>query len=472
MTVDKIDVSAAIENAKELLVKNKDLDPTIKTCMQLMITIILLLVNKLGLNSQNSSIPPSKDPLNKKKRKPRKVKGQKRKPGGQLGRNGSTLEKVDDPDEIESIDIDLRTIPKGDYKEIGFESRQVFNVEISMNVTEYRAQILEDENGNQYVADFPEGVNKAAQYGSGVKAHSTYMTVGQLIPLERARLYFNDQIGLPVSKGSIYNFNLEAFERLTDFEVWAIKQLIKSKLVHADETGINLNGKNIWLHCLSSESVTLFHADEKRGKEAMDRMGVLPNFTGFLVHDHWKPYYNFKCDHCLCNAHHLRELERAWEQDGQKWAKLLKKLLEEINEAVKNAGGVLAKEAIERYKKRFRSILKRGESECPLVEKKNGKRGRQAQSKSRNLLKRLCEYEGDVLRFMEIEIVPFTNNQGENDIRMTKVQQKISGCFRSKKGADIFCRIRSFLLTCQKNGVCQTDALQDLYDGKLPDFMK
>jgi len=316
-------------------------------------------------------------------------------------------------------------------------------------------------------------VKKAAQYGNGVKAHSTYMSQSQLIPLGRVKEYFNNQMGLPLSKGSISNFNKEAYNLLEKFENWAKNQLIHSELNHVDETGINLNGKGIWLHCVSNDTVALYHADKKRGKEAMDRMGILPRFKGYLVHDHWKPYYSYDCCiHCLCNAHHLRELERAWEQDGQQWAKALQALLVEINEAVKKANGLPSKEEIAKYQKRFCTILTKGEKECPLIPKEQGKKGRQKQSKSRNLLDRLRKFEADVLRFMKVKVVPFTNNQGENDIRMTKVQQKISGCFRSMDGAKIFCRIRSFLLTCKKNDVCQTDALEDLFSGKLPNFIE
>ena len=206
----------------------------------------------------------------------------------------------------------------------------------------------------------------------------------------------------------------------------------------------------------------------------MKAMGILENFKGISCHDHWKPYFRFSCDHALCNAHHLRELQRAWEQDGQKWAKKMKGLLEEINEAVKKAGGSLSKKAAKKFTKRYRTILTRGSRECPLTKGLGAKpkRGRRKKSKSRNLLDRLREYEMEVLRFMSDKRVPFTNNQGENDIRMTKVQQKISGCFRSIEGAKIFCRIRGYLSTCRKHSVEPTEALHLLFQGKLPRFVR
>ena len=206
----------------------------------------------------------------------------------------------------------------------------------------------------------------------------------------------------------------------------------------------------------------------------MNEKNVLPRFKGVLCHDHWKPYYQYtNCEHALCNAHHLRELERAHEQDNQQWAKHMQELLNTILNDVKQQGGSLPAEQVKHYTERYRNLLRQAEIECPPPdEKKNPKqRGRTKRSKARNLLERLQLYEQDVLRFMSDPIVPFTNNQGENDLRMTKVHQKISGCFRSKDGADIFCRVRSFLSTCRKNRLSASGALTLLFAGKLPDFL-
>ena len=193
-----------------------------------------------------------------------------------------------------------------------------------------------------------------------------------------------------------------------------------------------------------------------------------------LCHDHWKPYYHYACTHALCNAHHLRELEGAWEQDHQQWAKKMQVLLTELSKAVEDAGGCLPPDEAKRWRLRYRRLLKKAEIECPPPDEsqRKGKRGRLKRSKARNLLERLRDFEQDVLRFMEVESVPFTNNQGENDLRMTKVQQKISGCFRSMDGAKIFCRVRSYLSTCRKQGMTATQALTLLFQGKHPSFMK
>ena len=277
-----------------------------------------------------------------------------------------------------------------------------------------------------------------------------------------------------MSAGSVFNFNKEAYERLAPFEQWAKTELAKSMLMHADETGINIGGKRHWLHCASNASLTWFQPHEKRGTVAMDEMGILPFFKGTLCHDHWKPYYHYDCTHALCNAHHLRELERAWEQDQQQWARKMQVLLIDIRTAVGDAGGCLPPDEAKRWRQRYRRLLKKAETECPPPDEsqRKGKRGRLKRSKARNLLERLRDFEHDVLRFMEVESVPFTNNQGENDLRMTKVQQKISGCFRSMDGAKIFCRVRSYLSTCRKQGMTATQALTLLFQGKNPDFMK
>jgi transposase len=472
LKIDSIDVDSAINSVKELLKKESDLSPALRSALEVLLILVTLLLNRITLNSKNSSKPPSTDPNRKKSGK--QGKGD-RKPGGQKGRNGTTLEQVDDPDEVTELKVDRRTLPKGpQYQEVGHEIRQVIDIDISRFVTEYRAQILEDNQGNRFVACFPEGVNRAVQYGVNLKANAVYMSQYQLIPYDRIRDHFQDQMHIPVSAGSVFNFNKDAYDRLESFGQWAKTQLAHSDLMHADETGINIGGKRHWLHCASNASLTWFYPHAKRGTEAMDEMGILPFFNGVLCHDHWKPYYHYECIHALCNAHHLRELERAWEQDHQQWAKQMQALLIDIAKAVEDAGGRLPPDETERWRQAYRKLLEKAQTECPAPDEsqRKGKRGRLKRSKARNLLERLRDFEQDVLRFVDLESVPFTNNQGENDLRMTKVQQKISGCFRSMEGARIFCRVRSYLSTCRKQGMTATHALTLLFQGKNPDFME
>lgn len=341
-------------------------------------------------------------------------------------------------------------------------------------VTEYQAQVLEDENGTCFVAAFPAGVTKAVQYGNTVKAHAVYMSQYQLLPYKRIEEYFTEQLAIPISQGSIFNFNKEAYNKLAVFDERVKNKLSASQRLHVDETGINIIGERHWLHCASNDLWTYYYPHEKRGCEAMDAINILPRFTCVLCHDHWKPYYRYdRCLHSLCNAHHLRELTRAHEQDGYAWAGKMKTLLEELNQQVVQAGGRLDTSTTEAARKRYRKCLKQAEIHClpPDGNQRHGKRGRLKRSKARNLLERLTIYENDVLRFMENSDVPFTNNLGERDIRMTKVQQKISGCFRSRDGNEIFCRVRGYLSSCRKHGLSSSQAMTILFDGKLPDFV-
>lgn len=469
MTVANIDIDATIKKVEALIADDKKLSSGTKSLLEVLVLIITLLANRLNLNSKNSSKPPSSDPNRKKNN--RKKNGKKA--GGQKGHVGKTLQKVENPDKIKVIDVDRSKLPTGDYKEVGHEVRQVFDIDISRVVTEYQAQILENKNGRRFTAAFPEGVTKAVQYGASIKTHSVYMSQFQLIPYDRIKDYFADQLEIPISVGSIFNFNKEAFGLLEGFDNMVRGKLNGSALVHADETGINVNGGKYWLHSASNHLWTYFSPHKKRGTEAMDAIGILPTFKGILCHDHWKPYFKYDCTHSLCNAHHIRELTRAWEQDSQYWAKRLREMLEKINRAVNDAGGNLSASDSEKYRQEYRVILKEAEKESPPPDetKREGKRGRLKRTKSRNLLERLQNFEEDVLRFMDNKIVPFTNNLGENDIRMTKVQQKISGCFRSEDGAKFFCRIRSYISSCRKQDISSTSALGLLFKGELPCFV-
>lgn len=470
MTINNIKVEEVVEQVKSQIAGEKGLSPALKASLELLLLLVTLLLNRLGINSSNSSKPPSADP--NRKRKPKRQSD--RKPGGQQGRQGTTLQPVVDPDEIKILQIDKKSLPDGQYREAGYESRQVIDLEITRVVTEWRAQILEDSQGKRYVAPFPEGVTRPVQYGIGVKVNSVYMSQYQLIPYNRIEDHFLDQMQIPVSNGTIYNFNQEAYERLDYFDQWVRRQLAASPLLHVDETGINIGGKGNWLHNTSNAEYSFFYPHVQRGCEALDEIGILSGFQGILCHDHWKSYYQYGALHSLCNAHHLRELERAWEQDKQQWAEKMIILLKEINKATHEAGGRLDIMASEHYRKRYRKLLQEAEKECPAPDetKRKGRRGRVPRSKARNLLERLRDFEDDVLRFMDEKDVPFSNNQAENDLRMTKVQQKISGCFRSFDGAKIFCRVRSYLSTCRKQGLTPSESLRLLFEGKWPPFME
>lgn len=181
MKIETINVEETIENTRRLLAEDPSISPALKSSIELLLLLVTLLLNRLGINSTNSSKPPSADPNRKKKKKAPSEK----KPGGQNGHNGTTLQKFTDPDVIEKIPVDKTTLPEGAYKDVGYESRQIVDIDISRIVTEYRAQILEDANGKKYTAPFPEGVCRPVQYGLNVKVHSVYMSQYQLVPYKR-----------------------------------------------------------------------------------------------------------------------------------------------------------------------------------------------------------------------------------------------------------------------------------------------
>lgn len=472
MTLKGIQINESVSNAKRALDSDQSVSPSLRAIVEILITIIGLLLERTGsATSRTGHVPPSQDP-----RRPRGKErhSRKRKPGGQRGHAGSTIERVANPDKVENLTIDRRTLPKGrKYKRVEDEVRQVVEITISREVIEYRAEVLEDESGTQYVAEFPEGVTRPVQYGPELKSQAVYFDSYQLLPIARIQDYFRDQVGIGISQGTIWNAVVQGYELLEPFERVAKQHLQTATAGHFDETGINIGGKLYWLHSASNDRWTLSAPHQKRGKEAMDAIGILPEFQGIACHDHWKAYFQYKqCTHVLCNAHHLRELEWIAEHEGKSWAHRMQKFLLETDEMVTKAGGALSKKAYEKRRRLYRSILRQADKGCPFEEKRSKSRGRQKQSKERNLIERLTEFEDETLRFISNPLAPFTNNQGERDIRMSKVQQKISGCFRSFQGAQVFCRIRSYLSTCQKNQIAPTEALSMLFHGKLHNVLK
>ena len=468
MTFSNINVEDVLSQASSVLKKSKNLNPEVRIVLQLMMSLIQILIQRVQLNSTNSSLPPSTDKTPRRSRQTSPAKKKKKSdksPGGQEGHEGTTLEKVENPDEIIELTIDRRTLPKrDDFKVDGFESRQVVDVVLQCIVREYRAEVLVDGAGNRYVATFPAEVSKAAQYGSSVKALAVYLSQYQLIPYNRVQEMFENHFGISISQGSLHNFNKEAFDKLEFFEAEAMETLKKASVLNADETGIQIGDKNHWLHVLCTSKTTFFFAHERRGSEAIDEMGVLKSFNGVLVHDHWKPYFGYTEKHALCNAHHLRELQWVVDFKDQKWAASMKRFLTDTNKMVIAAGGALSEEAQVERQKRYRQIIRDGRYECPIMmpTKRSGRK-KVAQTKERNLLDRLDKFEDAVLRFMKETNVPFTNNQAEQDIRMVKVQQKVSGCFRSMNGARYFCRIRGYLLTNNKRGNSPYHVLNQLF---------
>ena len=228
MAKDSIDITKTIQEVERLLAKSDDLPPALEAAINMLLIAVKLLADRLNLTSRNSSKPPSSDPNREKKKRTKSNKP----PGGQPGHPGCTLQPVDDPDDITHINIDRRTLPLGHYVEWGYQSRQLFDIRISRHVTEYRAQILQDAHGKQFVADFPAALTRATQYGASIKANAVYLSMFQLIPYERIQTHFADVFGIPISVGSVYNFNVDAYQRLALFEALAKEQLRRASTLH------------------------------------------------------------------------------------------------------------------------------------------------------------------------------------------------------------------------------------------------
>jgi transposase len=439
--------------------------------------LIQQLRDQLQKNSRNSSQPPSSDGLKKPRASSLRKPGQ-RPNGGQPGHPGQSLQQVEHPDRVKVHEVDVCKKCQSSLDEVEEErreKRQVFDIPaLHIEVTEHQSVVKVCPHcGTVNMAEFPSDVSQPAQYGLKVKAHSAYLTNYHYLPLERTAQFFEDVFGHRVSEGVIVNANVEGAVKVMPANEAVKQHLIESAVVDFDESGLRVEGKGQWLHVASTPELTYYGVHEKRGQAAMDALGILPEFHGTAVHDHWKPYFTYtECDHSLCNAHHLRELKFVAEQYEQPWAEEMGELLRDIQKEVKHTRlssdrDHLDAEKLRRYEERYDEILEGGfRANPPPVEDKqqSKKRGKRKQSPPKNLLDRLQQYKNEVLRFMYDFRVPFDNNQGERDIRMVKVKQKVSGTFRTKAGAEQFCRIRGYISTVRKHGVNVLDALKRAFE--------
>jgi transposase len=407
---------------------------------------------------------PSNGAFSKKKLKIEiSQKGSIKRPGGQKGHPGSTLNKVEDPDEI--IFHRLHECKYCGHKLeeseiIGYKTRQEFNIVVKRKVTEHRAEIKKCPYCKcKNEADFPKSITKPVQYGVTVLSTAIYLRNYQLIPYNRIKNFFGDVFGLKISSGTIIKAEKKLYHRLKGVTNHIKKKLIKEYVIHGDETGINVNGRNEQCHLISTKKYTYYFHHKSRGFKAMNKMGVLPKYRGIVVHDFWKSYFKYKCEHALCNVHIQRELDNIYKKYNQKWAKEMSDLLYEIKEQADCARKLRTKideDTIKTFVEKYHSILMKGFEDNPPPEIPKDdvvKRGIKAQSKPKNLLDRLAKHEKEILRFAMDLRVPFSNNQAERDLRMITVQQKISGNFRKPRRADVFCRIRGYISTLIKNNM-------------------
>lgn len=435
------------------------------------------LEEKLNKNSLNSSKPPStdNDAIKKLRTKSSRIKSGK-KLGGQKGHTGATLTMVENPDFTEIHKVDKCTNCNKnleDEEADSYEIRQVFDIPpVKITVTEHRAEIKICSCGCTNKGKFPEDAPNPVQYGNRVTGLAIYLHDYQLIPYGRSCEFLSDICGCEISPATLIKAENICFEKLEGFETEIKNLLYESPVVHFDETGCRINGLRYWLHVACTEKMTYYLPHPKRGSEAMDDMGILPGFKGTAVHDFWKSYFKYDCKHSLCNVHTTRELTGILENYDQQWTNEMKALMFEIKDQVdetRKTSDKLESDIISDFEERYDEITKIGLKENPLPlipQDQPKKRGRKKQSNAKNLLDRFINFKGDILRFMYDFNVPFDNNQAERDVRMMKVQQKISGTFRSAHGADVFSRIRGFISTVKKNKISVIDAIQDALSGK------
>jgi transposase len=422
----------------------------------------------LNKNSQNSHKPPSSDGYRRNIQSSAR-NNKKRPTGGQSGHTGTTLRKSANIDHVMIHPVDtclgcgssLEHVPVQDVR-----TRQVFDLPMmKMEVTEHRSEVKQCPCCHKQTAGtFPVGVTKATQYGSTIKSIVVYMMQHQIVPFERTTEFLQDVFGCALSEGTLKNWNAEAYSRLTQAEEQIKEQLKHATNLHVDETGIFCENRLHWIHSASTDIYTHYGIHQKRGKEAMDDIGILPDATGRIIHDFWESYTHYdNVTHAYCNAHIVRELRSIHQDYHQAWAQKLIDLLFHIKEKIETTP--ISKNFVTRSIHRYDALLQSG---FRLHRRNRGSphvRGRVKQSKPRNLLERLRDHRDEVLAFLFDPKVPFTNNLAERDLRMVKVKQKISGTFRSHLGAFYYCRIRGYISTMKKQNVNILSALSSVFVG-------
>lgn len=450
------------------------LDALIQT-VQTMQQRIDTLEGQLRKDSHNSHKPPSSDGFGKKgSRSLRKSSG--RKPGGQTGHGGSTLKFARQPDVVVIHPLASRCEHCGERLQTqGLTPirRQVFDlVKPVMQVTEHQGFETHCTCGQYHRSAFPAEAAAPVQYGPLIKGTLVYLTQQQLLPMARTAQLVEDLYGVALSTGTVQTCIKQAAGQLSASYEKIAQAIRQQPVVHFDETGQRAQARLRWLHVAGTAQLTWYFTHDKRGQLAMDDAKILPGFKGVAVHDGWASYRDYDCAHALCNAHHLRELIYLEETTQQPWTRTMIDFLcaakQEADEA-KSEELPIGRKRLVHLRQAYESILHEGEKANPPSSIRKGARGRVKQTPAVNLLKRLRQHGEDVLRFLEDLAVPFDNNQAERDIRMPKLKQKTSGCFRTIAGADSFAVIRSYIATLRKQGRSVFDALIGVFQNQVAD---
>jgi transposase len=437
------------------------------------------LEEQLAKDSHNSHLPPSSDRFVRQPKSLRTKSGKKA--GGQPGHPSATLQWHACPDEIivhavtccEHCQHDLQAV-----KPLQVERRQVVEVPpAQLIVQEHQAECKQCPGCQRLTsAPFPPGVDARVQYGLRVGAIAVYLVQQQLLPWARACEVLADLLGVHMSEGTLASLIERCAQNLGEVEEHIKEALVQAEVLHQDETGLYVKGVRYWMHVACTAQLTHYAVHPKRGKEALEAIGILPRFGGTSVHDGWRSYFLYACLHALCLVHLLRELTFLAEEQGLSWAVELKALVLDMKEATDEARklGLATVHPLEvqDWQAQFVALVAYADATTPTAQAPPGTKGRAKQSAARNLLDRLIDNQEAVLAVLHRLVVPFDNNQAERDVRMVKVQQKVSGSFRSEAGATAFCRIRGYLSTLRKQGLSLLASLEATLRGHpiLPSF--
>jgi transposase len=463
-------LTAALAHLQEIGIENTELREQLAAAL----ARLQELERQKQKDSHNSSKPPSSDGLGRRTHSQRKPSGKES--GGQTGHQGQTLSMKEKPDHT------TPHVPKkcehcgtglGETAGRVVERRQVWDLPpIKVEVWEHQVQEIScPQCGHLTRGTFPKEVTAPVQYGAGVKAWAVYLNQYHLVPMERTCEILSTGLGCPISEGTLSRWVMEASQRLEEV-CERIKQALKaSRLLHEDETGVHKGKKGHWFHVSCTRFLTYLAWHQKRGREAIEAIGILPGYLGRIMRDRWSSYDHYTCAQSICGAHLLRDVTRIWELFKQKWGRVMHRLLCQICHVAQEwrARGAkrVPKEIRDRLVARYFHILVLGyAAQPPPAPRPAGKRGRMGQTEPKNLLDALLHRADQILACLDDLSIPFTNNQAERDLRMVKVQQKVSGTFRTDSGMTAFCRIRSYLSTMRKQARPLLPALAAVFSGQ------
>jgi transposase len=353
----------------------------------------------------------------------------------------------------------------------GHERRTQIDIVFEKVVRHVHAEVKQCTRcGTQARGAFPADLPGPLQYGPGIKAYLLNLLIAQMLSLKRVQQSIGTLIGMAISEATILKYVLHLHQALAHWEHSAIERMLAMPAMHVDETSLRVDKTNHWIHVCSAGEITLKFLHPKRGQEAIEAIGVIPRYGGVVIHDCWASYLTYDhCGHGLCGSHLLRELTFIVDAQGYAWAKNMKRVLQQTCLRVsKRKRKKLNQREYNNLQKRYRNILTRGEKQLPPIPpRQNGKRGRIAKSDAHNLWERFKQHETAVLLFAKESHVAFTNNRAERDLRMSKVKQKVSGCFRNRQYAEAYCRISSYLQTMANHGYNPLVAIQMALSGQL-----